>query len=281
MITVLHRRPSDTATRAPRPAAVLGGRLVAVRLNPTAIGRAYQAHRDVYARLRAWEIPDHVRCWSRAWSAFERGSRTDFEWIYDELRRRWQVFRGPVDQHWSVDETLDRIRGLDRRFGALRLSAFSDEDLDGCWRVINAMSGIKRTKAPSVVAISKFLHFWNPRLFVIVDDAIMWRYVLARLWLRGQIEAERARVIALLEDASCPPTESACDLLSYLAVLVWASRVVRLNSEITPLFTEYVRASGGNEPVDFPIETYDAAAMEWLLLGLAEVPPAGVEMSGS
>jgi hypothetical protein len=249
-----------------------------MRLTEIAIRDAFRTHHDVYAKLRGWEIPHHIECWSRARRAFEDGSRPDFDWLYDQLRGRWQAFRRSGGRPWGPVEVLGRFAQLDQRYRALRLTDLVDGDLDGCWRAIEAMSGIKPTKAPSVVAISKFLHFWNPRLFVIVDDAVMWQRVLSRSWLKQQVAQERSRIQALLPNAQCPSADPSCDLVSYLAVLAWSATVMRRHPLITPLFAEYVRANGGTASIDFPIETYDAAAMEWMLLGLTEIPPPGVEL---
>jgi hypothetical protein len=38
------------------------------------------------------------------------------------------------------------------------------------------------------MAISKFLHFWNPRLFIIVDGAEMEQFVFGHRWLRDELD---------------------------------------------------------------------------------------------
>lgn len=156
----------------------------------------------------------------------------------------------------------------------------SDHDLAGCWEVLQSISGIKTTAsgACSVVAVSKFLHFWNPRLYIIVDDAFMWRQVFSRAWLKGRVDLERNRVGRLLAESSLPYKGGSCDLLSYLAILSWSARLVQDNPDVTHEFSKYVRMNCGDTPIDFPIDTYDAVAVEWLLLGLAELPPAGVDL---
>ena len=81
-----------------------------------------------------------------------------------------------------------------------------------------------------------------------------------------------------LADPACPGGTTSCDPLGYLAVLTWASDLLRQNPDITPLFSEYVRSSKHDQSIDFPLDEYESAAVEWLLLGLAEIPPAGVEL---
>ncbi|MCL4743321.1 MAG: hypothetical protein KJZ54_14085 [Phycisphaerales bacterium] len=249
-----------------------------MRLGEATIRAAFREHGSVYANTRGWDIPHRLKCWSLARSAFEAGCYEDFERLYRHLKNEWQVFRRPGGPPWSSDQTFEHLAGLDQRYRSLTLSQMSDADLDGCWQIIKSMSRIKPTKSPSVVAISKFLHFWNPRLFVIVDDAVMWKRVLSRSWLRQPIAEERGRVERLLPDPSCPKNDLSCELISYLAVLAWSAVTQRRNPDVTPLFAEYVRAGELDRRIDFPIDTYEAAAVEWLLLGLAELPPLGVEL---
>ena len=61
----------------------------------------------------------------------------------------------------------------------------------------------------------------------------------------------------------------------YLAVLVWSAQVLRNNPAVMPAFAEYVTANCG-QPVRVPLAEYQGAALEWLLLGLVELPPPGV-----
>ena len=69
---------------------------------------------------------------------------------------------------------------------------------------------------------------------------------------------------------------AACDLLSYLAILRWSADVIRANSVIADCFAEHVKQHAGKAANDLPLAHYEAAAIEWLLLGLTELPPAGV-----
>lgn len=203
---------------------------------------------------------------------------SDFDWLYEQLRRYWLVFRRAGGDPWTSSQVFQALGSLDQRFRSIRLATLSDADIGGCWTILDAVKGIKPTKAPSVVAISKFLHFWNPRLFVIVDDAVMWQRVLSRSWVKPQIESERARLCSLLPDARCADADPSCDLLSYLAVLSWAAALVRANDALTQRFAEYVRAAGPHLDIRFPLDEYDAGAVEWVLLGLAEIPPPGVQL---
>jgi len=249
-----------------------------MQLSEQAIAAAYEAHGRVYNAQRGWEIKHHVDCWRRAQAAFEQGSIPDFEWLYLQLRNYWQVFRPHPARCWSAAETFGELRKLDEQSRRQSLRALTIDDLSTCRSVIDWMSGIKPLKAgPSIVAISKFLHFWNPRLFIIVDDAVMWRWVFAHRWISREMLTVR-EVLSEEYEITHPIGES-CDVLSYLAVLKWAGDLLDDNPTVPRHFAVHVRKHCNEVGADLPVESYEAAAVEWLLLGLVELPPGGIELT--
>jgi hypothetical protein len=245
------------------------------------IARAFKQHHDRYADGAAWDIPYHIEMWQRARKAFDEDSYPDFEWLYEELRRRWQVFRGGRSP-WSTKKLFERLTACDRRFSTVRLSELEEKDLDGLWALLQAMKDVKVTaEGPSVVAVSKFLHFWNPRLFVIVDYGVVWSHVLRHWWLWDDFVAVRTKVDERVQHGAVHHPDRTCDLASYLAVLQWASGLVRRHPRIAATFAAYVQqyANGAQLPPDLP--TYEAAAVEWFLLGVVELPPVGVAVLGA
>jgi len=66
------------------------------------------------------------------------------------------------------------------------------------------------------------------------------------------------------------------ELSRYFATLVWGGGVLRMNPPIPRSFASYIRGAHPECPA-LPLETFEAAALEWLLLGLVDVPPAGVK----
>jgi hypothetical protein len=245
-----------------------------MRVADRTIDAAFSRHREVYAQ--AWEATHHVEMWERAHQAFHGASFSDFEWVYEQLRTRWQVFRGSRD-YWSPKRTFAALTACEPRLKSIRLSDLGEDDWPAVWALVQSVSSVKTNMSgASVVAVSKFLHFLNPRLFVIVDHAMMWDWVLARPWLRHQIEAVRPRTDVIARHNG-RHDDSACDLATYLAILAWSANLARTNPSITPGFARYVRTVT-KHGISFPISEYDAAAIEWFLLGLAELPPAGVRL---
>lgn len=171
---------------------------------------------------------------------------------------------------------------FDERWRRLGLRELIDEDISGCWRILQSMTGLKPlTYGPSAVAISKFLHFWNPRLFVIVDDAVVWKWVFGHRWLRRLMSETRGRIRPLMGGTWKVVSDGACDLRSYLAIVRWSAEVIADNPAIMDSFAKHVARHAEDKQIDVTVESYDAAAMEWLLLGLVEIPPAGVAGVGT
>ena len=124
----------------------------------------------------------------------ESSLNDDFAKLYQALHN-WQVFRRSV-RHWSEEETFDAFIKCGRQFAELGGCRDRQSGLASTLEAIESMQDIKTNKIerPSVVAVSKFLHFWNPRLFVIVDDGVVWKWVFAHDWLRQQVRLTRTRL---------------------------------------------------------------------------------------
>jgi hypothetical protein len=204
--------------------------------------------------------------------AFGAGGRfDDFRVVYDGLRK-WKLFRaGRVEAPETVFEWLNAGDGNLRQ---RRLSALGPDDWGAAWDAIYRMRNVKpNMTGPSLMAISKFLHFWNPRLFVICDQEEVEGFVFGHQWLRTELKG--VNVADLADGAVVAPHPR---LAQYLKVLAFASEFVRANQHILSGFAQTVRGIAGNAEVPADIETYEATAVEWCLIGLAEMMPSGVEV---
>lgn len=237
---------------------------------------AFDRHYEYYVvRGRAWGIDNHVELWETASRAFGQRSRDDFQRVYDVLRGSWQVFRGGRS-HWNEQEAFDALAHHDPQLTALRLSCVGNEDWPAIWKKIESVREIKTTKTgPSVVAVSKFLHFWNPRLFVIVDNAVVWNWVFAHAWLREDLQRTRRETDRVVLGGKGTHDDWVCDLPTYFAVLAWTSRLVQENPSILREFATYIAQRAGVSIRPEVLE-YEAVAVEWFLLGVVALPPAGV-----
>jgi len=244
-----------------------------MKCNSETIAAAFEQHFVQYATEKDWSVPHHVQMW--AWA--EKGGET-FKNVYEAMRKRWQVFRG-IKARPSADELWEQLDGLGEAFSRKRLSELTDDDAVPLWEVIKAMADIKRLKdGPSVMAISKFLHFWNPRLFVIVDVKMMWTWVLKHRWIWSPIEALHNDLRARLPSDIQNDADHHGKLGKYLSILLWCGRLAKENPCIVATFCDYVRnrAEDACNAIPLDLNTYEAAAIEWFLLGAVELPPEGV-----
>ncbi len=243
---------------------------------------AFDQHAWRYAkRERPWDVDHHVMLWQTARSAFGTGDEAEFQTLYSTLQKKWQAMRR-AQEKWDVHEAFERFMQLDAKYSSKRLTDLKADDVKPLWNLLRSVEGLKSNKyGSSVVAISKFLHFWNPRLFVIVDDAVIWNQVFGRWWLWKPFVEKRDETDHLLFGDSMPRPDAVCDLSSYLAVLFWCGDLLRANPQIISVFNNYLGSASkliGSLP---DAGTYEGAAVEWFLIGLINVPPAGVSTAES
>lgn len=244
-----------------------------MRIKTEIIRRAFDRHFSVIAAQQAWDIDYHVQQWLTARSAFENHDAKTFESLYWELHRRWQIFRG-AREYPDASTVFDLLSHLPIWSAELRLSRLTASKLPDLWNVISAVGAVKKNKTgPSVMAISKFLHFWNPRLFIIVDDAMMWRFVFSHSWLWEYVDACRVDISKVLGTVDCASGGNQANLADYITILWWAAGIVRSNRAIAPTFAKYVQRHCNKQRSPADLKTYEGAAIEWFLLGLVEIPP--------
>ena len=217
-----------------------------------------------------------VNLYTAAERAFAgQNNLNDFEIIYEELRGRWQVFRG-TRQHWDVETIYSQLNNLDQGVRALSLSRLQDINWLDIWNCVCAMREIKQTQSgPSLVAISKFLHFWNPHLFVIFDNTVVESWVFGHKWLSDLLCSET--VDDILHRLQIQENGR---LSKYLRVLIFADNLLRENPYILEAFAQRVAqmAEQAGFLNNINIGSYEAIAVEHFLMGLVELPPGGVEV---
>ena len=250
-------------------------------LESSAISEAFDQYLLRYGQRKDWDIGHRCQCWAKGQHAFDCNRAESFDWLHQALRG-WKAFRNATGPCWSAAEAFAEMKHVDQTYRSKRLSQSSPQDILGMWQVLQAMSSIKTNKSgPSVVAISKFLHFWNPRFFVIVDYEMVWRRVIcSHWWLWQEMTSTRKIVEAALPGRRGDPTDATCDLITYLAILLWAGQVIRDNPAVPKAFASVVGGLRKDvSPESMPsFSEYEAAGFEWLLLGLAELPPPGVRV---
>ena len=243
-----------------------------IKLSSQATKKAFDAYLRCYATgqdSRGWSVEHQLGLYATANKAFASpGSLDDFSELYGHLKRGWQVFRN-AQSYLNEGDSFRKMMALDPSLKSLSLSTVEDKDWPVVCGCVAAMRDIKRNKScePSLVAISKFLHFWNPRLFVIFDAEVMEYHAFRQPWLSCELPPESKLTDLCRTDLSAEHRIS-----KYLRVLCFANEFVRENPQIRGGLAAAARGSGAAAvPDDF--EAYEAAAVEWCILGLVELPP--------
>jgi hypothetical protein len=156
-----------------------------------------------FARAGAWSIEHKLDLYVLADRAFgPLGSDSEryeaFAEVYRNLRGYWQVFRG-AKERWECAPLFDVLRSLD---GVARSTGVSLSSLkvaiQSVRAAVTALREIKRTKSGDfpIMTASKFLHFFNPRLFPIFDTQVIWNRVFRQFradWRRFCSSAQISR----------------------------------------------------------------------------------------
>lgn len=251
-----------------------------------AVRRAFQAYKAVYGRNRDWGIHEFAPLWGYGRRAFGSDrDRAEFDKLYSALRYGWLVFRSSHKNYIppSADTVyailIDAFKGQSELL-TIRLGTLGPSHLPAIRSVLHHAAAIKRNNdGPSLVAVSKFLHFGNPGLFVIVDNQVMESFVFQQAWLYDEIAAMNKEIASELTGAP-QRLAGVTTHFAYEAIVYWARRLVRHNPNIPKLFAEFARGAAPEEPPG-EYEQFEAAAVEMLLLGLANMPPAGVQVGAN
>lgn len=184
-----------------------------------------------------------------------------FRLVYDWMVKDWKINRG--GGLGSAEETFEMLVDgcalASRHVGGTLLNT----DDKAIRIAVRAMSGVKANNEYPHMAASKFLHFYNPSLFPIYDDAVMWKRVL-----RGTFRSEWTAVCRRYGIKVWEPSERF--LLTYIS---WASEVMRAaDPKVMTGFDRRFRELGGQAAVCLgDTKEYYAAAFEYVLIGAAIV----------
>jgi hypothetical protein len=236
-----------------------------MKISDQAVAEALVSSRGVHAK---WPLDDIATIWTAGARAF--GRERDAAGLLKTLVR-WQALRSPradpevEDRFYSIWRWLT---DLETPLRTRRLSDLCAADAPALDEIVKRVGDLKRNDdGPSLVAATKFLHAWNPRLFVMVDAYVMRDFVFRHAWVREDVGLARRSI-----------DQPIVQLADYATVLVWAGQVLRDNPAIMSIYGRLIASSvtRGSAPPD--CLEYEAVAFEWLLQGLVELPPAGVTL---
>ena len=219
--------------------------------------------------LKGWKQQGEM--YVAAEQSFAQGQGVDrFREVYDALKS-WKIGRRGVvkDPRW----VWNRLAGINPELSRRRLSRVRRSDWGLIIDAVDSMKDVKTGQKPSLMAISKFLHFFNPRLFVICDREVVDEFVFGHQWLRRLRDAVGSRTF---EESGIDVPEWMKDYLSLLAL---ASETLRENPGIMRAFADWVKDIPGTETHPRDVTSFEATAIERFLIGLAELPPARAQVT--
>ena len=194
---------------------------------------------------------------------------------YQKWQRDWQVFRGRViDLRLEADGVFEDLHQLDIPFRGRTLSDFAAGDIAPTLATLFCLCDLRRTgRAPTLMSATRFLHYWNPRMFVQMDKARMQEWVIRHEWISESVEEIEQWVQEQIpaEDQAMQSFQGWFPL--YLAMQLWCAETLRGNPEIKQNFArlldEELPASQRRQTVG----QYESLAIEWFLLGVTHLPP--------
>ena len=166
----------------------------------------------------------------------EAARREAFRGIYENLRRYWQIFRDSKS-YWNADQIFDALASefqpYSRADGAT-LSGLGGDDRVGLLKALRALRDLKSGRYYPTMAVSKFLHFFNPMLFPIYDNAIIQDEIIGP---GGRFHDE---YWSFARQSGLDHLDKNNDF--YLRYVAWGRSLIRPESErVMPVFAEWFR----------------------------------------
>lgn len=193
--------------------------------------------------------------------------REKFEKIYNNLKGYWGVFRNAIN-YWSHQEVFDCLTKnceACSRHKNLSLGNLSSQTHVKIIKCLKEIRGIKtlHSNETSTMAVSKFLHFFNPRLFPIYDRSIIGNKVLkvfADDWKKFM------RNVDIDSNIDIDP-----GLRKYFQYVLWANSILcnRQNyimAEFVNFFSEQVKDKVVSTESNY-LRDYYATAFEFVVIG--------------
>jgi len=217
-----------------------------------------------FAKKNNWPIADRAELYMIAQSAF--GPQPNFDAFCEVnqwLRSYWKIGRG--GEIWDSQQVFDALLEGCAASGRLsNLSLMSDGDGRSLATVkaVRAMAGVKKVGEYPHMAAAKYLHFFNPRLYPLYDNEVIWKRVLHGTFLSEWKEVCREAPIKVWE-----PSERF--LITYYG---WASDLMRTTEpKMMDIFASWFRAEAGTSlgSIEDDVSHYHVVAFEYILVGAA------------
>ncbi len=243
--------------------------------------RALAAYAD-FARARHWSVVEIVGMCEAARRSFDpmvpvaQAFDTFDTKIFQELKAHWLVFRNSSGPCWTSRQIFGALTKEFAEFaweGSITLpnllSSGKTESLLSC---LATMRDLKPNIGYPVMAVSKFLHFYNPRIFPIYDYDVVWKQVFGRFKQEFKQFCWTAKLPYDVEDTA----------LFYRNYVCWASSLMTgAHAQFMLDFADWLdRQPGVKKPLEIDASTLYATAFEFTAIGASQQPFASTVSAG-
>ncbi len=225
-----------------------------------------------FTQKMGWSIDHKIDLYLAGDVAFnpveDMGKRfNSFNEIYTSLRRYWQVFRN-ASSYWESQKVFDVLTedccvcSRNSNLSLINLDEEKNQMIAECLMKIKDIKTLSSGETSSM-AISKFLHFFNPKLFPIYDNQIIKKEVLKTFsddW-------------SSFKDDICTKNIDK-GIETYFCYVLWASNIFKQsqNGVMNKFIKIFAKRIEGN-PLELPrdLTEYYATAFEFISIGASEL----------
>jgi len=225
-----------------------------------------------FARRAHWPVREILDLYGASQLSFDASVNGDqalanFKKVYDALAGSWHAFR-PHSREvcWSPQQIFETIKHEFTEFARsspTNLLNFQKTGnglrLESC---LLKLGGIKPHQGYPVMTASKFLHFYNPRLFPIYDYEVIWKKVFGRFRKEFQDFCSGFNVAYDIGDTA----------LFYRSYMCWGSSLLsRAHGSFMQVFVDWLSKQPGAELSRRPFDSalLYATAFEFIAIGAA------------
>jgi hypothetical protein len=207
----------------------------------------------------------------------ESSRRSSHEAVFRHLRRWYGIGRnGELRDASTVFSVLTNgCQSCARISGITLKSLGSTQNQQAVVECLESMGGLKELRSGKfpIMAVSKTLHFFNPRLFAIYDNDIVLKKVY-RLF-KSDWDSCYDKINADVHDE---------EIKFYLAYLLWGSSMIRsayptLMEDFAAWFIETVSKEGNAEDFRKELRVSYATVFEFIIIGAAYLEPPTMRCS--
>ena len=188
--------------------------------------------------------------------------------IYQELKRYWLVFRKSPGPYWTSRQVFEALKREFAEFaweGPITLANFlSSRKTETLLSRLAKVRDLKPNVGYPVMAVSKFLHFYNPRLFPIYDNEVIWEMVFRRFKREFRQFCGMAKL----------PYDEDFSALFYKNYMCWASSLMAAaHPEFMQDFVDWLdKQPGVKKPLKIDASMLYATAFEFTAIGASQLP---------